>query len=131
MPSPRRGAGRGHGRRMLVELQRRADLPNDAGGRVHRLDDHPPVPELRIVDRLAEVVDRADAGIRPLEGGKPRIARPAAEDLAPDGERLRIELRRDEIRPGDSRAQSLEELGLERADRQVLPVGAGVDVVTG
>ena len=47
----------------------------------------------------------------------------------PDGQRLGVERRRSEVRPPHDLAHDCEELLLERPDREVLPVGAGVDVV--
>src|SRR5712691_8708698 len=127
----------------LAELDRDAELPHLAGGRVLGLDDHAPVEDLRVAHHLLDVVDLAHADIVPDEDLEPVVAVARPDDRLDRRTRRRllgvrrademVRLAREprEVRPADGLAEVLPEPGLGAPDRQQLAVARLVDRVVG
>ena len=78
--------GRPDARRVVAQFDRRAELR-----RAVQVDDHAAVPELRVVDRLAEVVYGPHAGVAAVEDRQPFVAGLREKELAPGLSGLRVE----------------------------------------
>src|SRR5882724_11239242 len=110
-----------HHRRSIGELERRAERADAAVLRVLLLEDHVARDQLRVRERLADVVHRAEADVDRRELPHPLVARLAQKCLAK--ERVHVlallalgVLQGNEIGTAQMRAQVLPEVGLERAD---------------
>ena len=88
--SPRRGAGVRTLAGCVAQLDRRAELR-----RAVELDHHPAMAQLRVLDRLAEIVDRADAGVAAVEQREPLVAGLASGTARATSRAPRVELGRD------------------------------------
>ena len=92
--------------------------------------------QVRIGERLVEVVDRRQADVDVREEREPGGARTGSDQIADEDEERGLVVAagvvtRDPVGASDALAERLPELVLERAERDVAIVGRAVDVVAG